>query len=95
LYLREGKRLDVGEDNILESYITCTLHHIPLLGWTGHVALMGAMRNLYNILVGTSEGNRPLVRSRRRWEENILGKAGCYEHGSGPWDSLKGGDFLD
>jgi hypothetical protein len=29
---------------------------------------MGEMTNAYKILVGKSEGKRPLGRSRRRWE---------------------------
>jgi hypothetical protein len=29
------------------------------------------MGNVHNILVGKPEGKRPLVRSRRRWENNI------------------------
>jgi hypothetical protein len=29
------------------------------------------MRNEYEVLVGKSEGKRPLGRSRRRWEDNI------------------------
>jgi hypothetical protein len=28
--------------------------------WTGHVARMGEKRNAYRILVGNSEGKRPL-----------------------------------
>jgi hypothetical protein len=32
---------------------------------------MGAMRNVYKILVGKPEGSRPLGRLRRRWEDNI------------------------
>jgi hypothetical protein len=28
--------------------------------WVGHVARIGEMRNVYNILVGKSEGERPL-----------------------------------
>jgi len=28
--------------------------------WAGHVALMGKMRNIYNILVWKPEGKRPL-----------------------------------
>jgi hypothetical protein len=32
---------------------------------------MGYMRNVYKILVGKPEWKRPLVRSRRRWEDNI------------------------
>jgi hypothetical protein len=29
------------------------------------------MRNKYNILVGESEGKRPIGRPTRRWEEDI------------------------
>jgi hypothetical protein len=36
-----------------------------------HVARMGEMRNVYNILVGKPEGNRPLGRPTLRWEDNI------------------------
>jgi hypothetical protein len=32
---------------------------------------MGEVRDAYNILVGKLEGRRPLVRPRRRWEDNI------------------------
>jgi hypothetical protein len=32
---------------------------------------MGEVRGAYNILVGRSEGKRPLGRPRRRWEDNI------------------------
>jgi hypothetical protein len=32
---------------------------------------MGEKRNAYKILVGKPEGNRPLGRSRRRWEDDI------------------------
>jgi hypothetical protein len=36
--------------------------------WAGHVARMGAGRNMYRGLVGKPEGKRPLGRPRRRWE---------------------------
>jgi hypothetical protein len=39
--------------------------------WAGHVARMGQGRSVYRVLVGRSEGNRPLGRPRRRWEDNI------------------------
>jgi hypothetical protein len=32
---------------------------------------MGERRDLYSVLVGKLEGERPLVRPRRRWEDNI------------------------
>jgi hypothetical protein len=39
--------------------------------WAGHVARLGEKRNAYRILVGKSEGKRPLERPRRRWVDNI------------------------
>jgi hypothetical protein len=37
----------------------------------GYVARMGKKNNAYRILVGKSEGKRPLGRPRRRWVDNI------------------------
>ena len=39
--------------------------------WARHVALMGERRGTYRVLVGKSEGKRPLGRLRRRFEDNI------------------------
>jgi hypothetical protein len=41
------------------------------MGWAGHVARMGEIRNVYKILVGKLERKRPLGRPRRRWEDNV------------------------
>jgi hypothetical protein len=53
----------VGEDYIMRSFITCTLHQILFrvmksrkTRWAGHGAPMGEMRNTYKILVGKPEG---------------------------------------
>jgi hypothetical protein len=46
----------------------------------GQVARMGEGRNVYGVLLGTSERKRPLGRARRRWEDNIkmdLQEVGC------------------
>jgi hypothetical protein len=32
---------------------------------------MGESRDVYRVLVGKTEGKRPLGRPRRRWEDNI------------------------
>jgi hypothetical protein len=40
--------------------------------WAGYVARMGEKRNVYRLLVGKSEGKRPLGRPRRRWIDNIM-----------------------
>jgi hypothetical protein len=37
--------------------------------WAGHVARMGEERNVYRVLIGKSEGKRPLGRPRPRWGE--------------------------
>jgi hypothetical protein len=34
--------------------------------WAGHVARVGEGRNMYRVLVGKSEGKRPVERPRRR-----------------------------
>jgi hypothetical protein len=39
--------------------------------WAGQVARMGKKRNAYRMLVGKSEGKRPLGRARCRWMDNI------------------------
>ena len=48
--------------------------------WVVHVARMGEERGVYRVLVGKSEGKRPLGRPRRRWVDNIrmdLQEVGC------------------
>jgi hypothetical protein len=47
----------------------------------------GEKRYVYWILVGRSEGKRPLGRSRRRWEDNI--KMGFQEVGCGGMDWIE------
>jgi len=37
--------------------------------WAEHVARMGEGRGVHRVLVGKPEGNRPLGRPRRRWED--------------------------
>jgi hypothetical protein len=40
--------------------------------WAGHVACMGEERKLYKVLMGKTEGMRPLRRPRWcRWEDGI------------------------
>ena len=42
-----------------------------IMRWLGLVARMGERRCVYRVLVVKPEGNRPLGRPRRRWEDNI------------------------
>ena len=39
--------------------------------WAGHVARVGKRRGVYRVLVGKTEGKKPLGRHKRRWEDNI------------------------
>jgi len=55
--------------------------------WAGHVTSMGERRGVYRILVGKSEGKRPLGRPRRRWENNI--KMDFQEVGCGGTDWIE------
>ena len=55
--------------------------------WAGHVVRMGERRGVYRVLVGKSEGKRPLGRPRCRWEDNI--KMDLQEVGSGGMDWIK------
>jgi glutamate dehydrogenase/leucine dehydrogenase len=37
----------------------------------GHVARVEEARNVYKIVAGKAQGNRPAGRPKRRWEDNI------------------------
>jgi hypothetical protein len=39
--------------------------------WAVHVARMGEGTNVYRVLMGKTQGKRPLGRPRRRWEDGI------------------------
>jgi hypothetical protein len=39
--------------------------------WAGHLAHVRERRGVYRVLVGKCEGERPLWRSRCRWDDNI------------------------
>jgi hypothetical protein len=52
--------------------------------WAGHVARTGEGRGVYKVLVGKTEGKKPLGRSWRRWEDNI--KMDLQEVGFGGMD---------
>jgi len=40
--------------------------------WAGRVARMVEGRGAHRVLVGKSDGKRPMGRPRRRWEDNIM-----------------------
>ena len=75
--------------------------------WAGHVARMGEGRVVHRVLVGRSEGKRPLGRPRCRWGGNIkmdLSEVGgdcddwmelAQEYGDDPSGSKNAGNFLN
>ena len=59
---------------MIRSFIAVTIVRVVKsrgMRWAGHVARMGEGRGVHRVLVGKSEGKRPLARPRRRWEDNI------------------------
>ena len=77
----EWRRLHNGELNDL--YSSPNIVRVikwRRMRWAGHVARMGEERRVYRVLVGKSEGKRPVGRPRRRWVDNIrmdLQEVGC------------------
>jgi hypothetical protein len=61
--------------------------------WAGHVARTGKERGVHRVLVGKSEGKRPLGRPRRRWEDNI--KMDLQEVGVGCGDWIESAQDMD
>jgi hypothetical protein len=52
------------------------------------VACMGEERGVHRLLVGKPEGERPLGRPRRRWEDNIKMYVEEVGGGRGDWMEL-------
>ena len=49
----------------------CQFRSVCITDVAGHVARMGEEIGVHRVLVGKPEGKRPLVRPRRRWQDNI------------------------
>jgi hypothetical protein len=56
--------------------------------WVEHVTRMGEKRNAYRLLMGKSEGRRPLEKPRRRWMCNIKMDLGEREEWGIDWIGL-------
>jgi hypothetical protein len=68
-----GRRRLLKEElpNLYASYNIIRMIKQRNIGWVGHVAHIGVVRNDCRILVEKPEGKRSLGRTRRRWEDNI------------------------
>jgi hypothetical protein len=70
----DGSRRKLYNDELHNLYSSPNIVRViksRRLRWAGHMARMGEGRGVYGVLVGWSEGKRPLGRPRRRWEDNI------------------------
>jgi hypothetical protein len=74
----KGRKTDRGENFIMMNFTACILYENIVrviksrrMSLTGHVACVGEGIDVYRVLVGRSEGKRPLGRPRREWEDNI------------------------
>jgi hypothetical protein len=56
--------------------------------WSRYVARMGKKKNVYRLLVGNSDGKRPLGRPRCRWVNNIKKDLGEVGWGDVDWIGL-------
>ena len=56
--------------------------------WAGHVTRMDEVRGVHKVLVVKPEGERPLGRPRRRWEDNIKMDLEEMGRGCGDWMEL-------
>jgi hypothetical protein len=77
---KEWRKLHNELNDLYCSPSICRVIKSRRMKWEWHVALMGERRGVYRVLVGKSEGKRPLGRPRRRWEDNIklcLQEVGC------------------
>jgi hypothetical protein len=65
----ERRKLHIEELHILYSSPNI-IRQIKLrrMSWVRHVPRMGVERKVYRVLVGNSEGKKPLGRPRCRWE---------------------------
>jgi hypothetical protein len=71
-FIDEWRRWD-----IVDLHYFCTSTNIfrviksERIRWAEHVARIGEWRGVKRVLVTRPEGNRPLERYRRRWEDDI------------------------
>jgi hypothetical protein len=76
LDIRGRKWQEVGEECLMRSFVTWTLHQIysgiksMRMRWAENLERMREMINAYKMLVGIPEGKKLLRKHRRRWEDN-------------------------
>ena len=70
-----GEQREIHNEELNDLYCSPNIVRVITsrrMRWAGHVARVGGeRRDVYRVLVGKPEGKRPMVRHRRRWENNI------------------------
>jgi hypothetical protein len=80
----EWRKLHSGElHNLYSSPDIISQMKLRRMRWAGHVARMGEDRRVYKVLVGKTEGKRPLLRPKRRWAGRVLSGLNWLRLGTG------------
>jgi hypothetical protein len=86
-----GERRKLHNEELNDLYSSPTIVRMiksRRMRWAGHVACMGEGRGVYRVLVGKTEGKRPLGRPRSRWKDNIKADIQKVECGGMEWLEL-------
>ena len=67
--MRKVTRLNSG--CTLGKYFNIDMVFDVTYGMVRHVARMEGRKDIYRVLIGRPERSRPLVKPRRRWDDNI------------------------
>ena len=66
-----GQWRKLHNEEFNELYCSPDIVRVIKSRWAGHVACMEERSGLYRVVVGKSEGKRPLGRPWLRWQDNI------------------------
>jgi len=68
-----GERRKLHNEELNDLYCSSIIVRVikSRMRWAGRVAYMRERRGVSRVLVGKPEGNRPIGRPGRRWEDNI------------------------
>ena len=86
-----GKWRKLHDEELNDTYSSPIIFRViksRRMRWAGHVARMRKKTGVYGVLVGKSEGKRPLGRPKRGWEDNINVDLQEVEYGGMDWIEL-------